>query len=151
MKFTLHPQLTQDSITLGYFSLCRLLLINDQHYPWTVLVPQVTNIREIYELSSEDQIQLIQESSHLGQNLNHLFQADKINIAAIGNLVPQLHIHHVVRYEHDPAWPAPIWGKLPAIAYSEEEQQAIVSKIQNHLLAYQTIKFIPEPFNGHGF
>jgi diadenosine tetraphosphate (Ap4A) HIT family hydrolase len=147
MSFTLHPQLAKDSMTIGDFPLCRLLLINDRQYPWTVLVPKVTDIREIYQLPFDDQIQLICESSHLCQCLNEIYQADKMNIAAIGNKVPQLHIHHIVRYNDDAAWPEPVWGKHPAIAYSTEQQQSVIDEIQHNLLQNTAIPFIPTESN----
>ena len=118
--FTLHPQLQADCIPLGRFPLCQLLLLNDSNYPWFILVPEREAFSEIYQLSAEDQQQLMCESSHLAQRLAERFKADKMNIAALGNIVPQLHLHHIVRYQHDPAWPAPVWGKVPAKPYGAE-------------------------------
>ena len=115
--FALHPQLQADCIPLGRFPLCQLLLLNDANYPWFILVPEREDISEIYQLSAEDQQQLMRESSQLAQRLTERFKADKMNIAALGNVVPQLHLHHIVRYRHDPAWPAPIWGKIPPRPY----------------------------------
>ena len=115
--FALHPQLQADCIPLGRFPLCQLLLLNDANYPWFILVPEREDIREIYQLSADDQLQLLRESSQLAQQLADRFKADKMNIAALGNVVPQLHLHHIVRYRHDPAWPAPIWGKVPPQPY----------------------------------
>ena len=89
-------------------------------YLWLVLVPRVPSIREIYELSVRDQQQLLRESSWVSEQLAKYFRAEKMNVAAIGNLVPQLHIHHVVRYSNDAAWPQPVWGKHPAMAYTAE-------------------------------
>jgi len=111
MAFQLHPRLQQDSIELGQFNLSRLLLCNDSRYPWFILVPQRPGITEAFQLSEKDQQLLQQESSLLAKTLAHYYQADKMNIAAIGNIVPQLHIHHIVRYKNDIAWPAPVWGK----------------------------------------
>lgn len=118
--FTLHPQLAQDCVDLGAFPLCRLLLMNDAQYPWCILVPQREGLRELYELSAEDHEQLQRESLHLARFMAHGFDADKMNVAALGNLVPQLHIHHLVRYKDDPAWPKPVWGVLPARPYDAE-------------------------------
>ena len=106
--FELHPQLAQDTITISDFPLCRLLLINDSNYPWFILVPRRSQIREIYELQESDQRQLLKESSQLSRVLVKIFQADKLNVAALGNMVPQLHIHHIVRYQDDQAWPKPV-------------------------------------------
>ena len=118
--FTLHPQLQADCIPLGRFPLCQLLLLNDSNYPWFILVPEREAVSEIYQLSAEDQQQLMRESSYLAQRPAERFKADKMNIAALGNIVPQLHLHHIVRYRHDPAWPAPVWGKVPAKPYGAE-------------------------------
>ncbi|WP_434101731.1 HIT domain-containing protein [Methylocaldum gracile] len=115
--FELHPRLSQDCIQLGRFPLCRLLLMNENRYPWFILVPEREELSEIYQLTDEDQVQLMRESSHLSRTLSELFRADKMNIAAIGNLVPQLHLHHVVRYRGDPAWPGPIWGRFDPLPY----------------------------------
>jgi len=110
--FELHPQLDRDCIAIGDFPLSRLLLMDDANYPWLILVPRRDGIREIYQLSRNDQLRLIRESSYLARQLKEGLHADKINIAALGNQVAQLHIHHVVRYENDPAWPQPVWGNL---------------------------------------
>ena len=127
--FQLHPQLEADTIMLGDFPLCRLLLLNDANYPWFVLVPRREDVREIFELSADDQAALLQESSFLAQRISEVFGADKINIAALGNLVPQLHVHHIVRYHDDPAWPAPVWGKVPARPYERRELAAMLLKV----------------------
>lgn len=129
--FTLHPTLKNDSVVLGEFPLCLVLLIKDAQYPWCVLVPKQDNIREAYELSEADQQQLMKESSILGKGLISAFGGDKLNVAALGNMVPQLHIHHIVRFESDPAWPAPVWGKHPMQAYSPEQLDAVIQKIHD--------------------
>lgn len=132
--FQLHERLAQDCIDLGRLQLCRLLLMNDSQYPWFILVPERADVKEIYQLSKPDQHLLIEESSYLTENLAALYHADKMNVAAIGNLVPQLHIHHVVRYQTDKAWPAPIWGKFSAIPYNAAQLHEIISLIKTHLV-----------------
>lgn len=117
--FELAPQLRQDCILLGHFPLSLLLLMNDSRYPWFILVPQRHGVREIFQLAECDRHRLMAESCTLAEALSGHFAPDKLNVAAIGNLVPQLHLHHVVRYRTDAAWPAPVWGKLPAIPYDE--------------------------------
>jgi diadenosine tetraphosphate (Ap4A) HIT family hydrolase len=119
MAFQLHQKLQEDCIYSGKFELCRLLIMNDCQYPWFVLVPETPNISEIYQLNKVERNLLIEESSYLSENLVRLFTPDKMNIAAIGNIVPQLHIHHVVRYQSDKSWPQPVWGKYAAIPYEE--------------------------------
>ncbi|MDD5214719.1 MAG: HIT domain-containing protein [Methylococcales bacterium] len=127
--FSLHPQLEKDCFVLGKFELCQVLLMNDSQFPWFILVPQRAGIREIYELSHEDQIMLISESSYLAQKLATIFAADKLNIAAIGNIVEQLHIHHVVRYKTDKAWAAPVWGKFAAVPYSAQQLEDLQARL----------------------
>jgi len=121
MSFALHPALKKDCIELGQLKLCRVLLMNDSQFPWLILVPERENISEIYQLSAADQQLLMHESSYIAEQLAALYHADKMNIAALGNMVPQLHIHHVVRYKIDKAWPAPIWGKFDAQAYTAKD------------------------------
>ena len=124
----LHSQLLEDCLVLGSFSLCRLLLMKDANYPWFILVPDRDDLSEIHHLSEEDQIQLIRESALLSAVIEKAFRADKINIAALGNVVPQLHVHHVVRYKDDMAWPSPVWGKHPAREYTQELLDTIANK-----------------------
>lgn len=125
----LDPRLAEDTVEIGRFELCRVLLMNDANWPWFILLPDRTGVSEIYQLSAADQQQLMRESSLLAEALVRAFQPDKLNIAALGNVVPQLHIHHVARYRHDPAWPAPVWGKVPAIRYSKEGMEAAAGKL----------------------
>lgn len=138
-SFRLHPRLQRDCIDLGAFRLCRVLLMNDAHYPWFILVPQREGIKEIFELSEADQVQLLRESSFLARNLAEIFRADKMNIAALGNLVPQLHVHHVVRYIGDPAWPAPVWGRLSADPYTDDGLGAVRANVAGLLRSGQAL------------
>ncbi|MGD8421126.1 MAG: HIT domain-containing protein [Gammaproteobacteria bacterium] len=125
----IHPRLAADCILLGRFPLSRLLLMNDSNYPWFILVPDRDEIREIYQLDDADRAQLLDESCALAEFLVGEFDGDKLNIAALGNQVPQLHLHHIVRYESDPAWPAPVWGRHPPIAYAPKALQEIRLRI----------------------
>ncbi|CAA9892916.1 Diadenosine tetraphosphate (Ap4A) HIT family hydrolase [Candidatus Methylobacter favarea] len=131
--FTLHPRLQQDCIVIGRLQLCQLLMMNDSRYPWFVLVPEKAQLVEIYQLNKAERKLLIEESSYLAEHLAALYKADKINIAAIGNLVPQLHIHHIVRYQTDKAWPAPVWGKFDAVPYTEQEITDNITLLKNRL------------------
>ncbi len=117
--FELHTQLQADTYRVGDFPLCLLLLCNDANYPWCILVPKRIGIREIHHLSKDDSQTLLVESCCLAESMEQLFKPLKLNIAALGNMVPQLHIHHVARFEVDAAWPAPIWGKVPAKQYDD--------------------------------
>jgi|TARA_X000001388_G_scaffold61339_2_gene46864 diadenosine tetraphosphate (Ap4A) HIT family hydrolase len=131
--FELHSQLQADCVVVGDFPLCRLLLLNDRQYPWFILVPRRDALREVFELSVEDRAQFYLESDVLAQVLNDAFAADKMNIAALGNMVPQLHVHHIVRYRQDPAWPAPVWGKLSAIPYAGDELADRLQRVRTAL------------------
>jgi diadenosine tetraphosphate (Ap4A) HIT family hydrolase len=136
----IHAQLLADCLVLGRFPLCHLLLSRDANYPWCILVPDREGISEIYQLSDADQQQLIRESSQLARVLVTVFSPDKLNIAALGNVVPQLHIHHIVRYRDDPAWPAPVWGRVATGTYSERQLAALLEKLgaELHQLAGYT-------------
>ena len=131
--FELHPRLAQDSLSLGHFLLCEVLLMNDARYPWVILVPRRDDISEIHQLDDQDQQQLMVESSFVASRLSSLVHADKMNVAAIGNMVPQLHIHHVARYHSDETWPDPVWGKGKAVPYSEQESAAVCQQLKIEL------------------
>jgi len=132
--FQLHPRLAEDSIVIGRFDLSLLLLSKDANYPWCILVPQVEDIFEIHHLSEAEQFQFIRESSRLSEVMTSLFDAHKMNVAALGNVVRQLHIHHIARFENDVAWPQPIWGKVPAKIYTHDELAERIKRIQNALV-----------------
>ena len=127
----IHPQLEKDCLLLGRFELSYVLLMKDANYPWLILVPAVEGISEIYQLSESQQQLLLTESSYVAEKMMAHFQGQKMNIAALGNIVPQLHLHHVVRYEDDPAWPAPVWGKLPANPYTDAQLSERVDALKN--------------------
>ena len=132
-SFELDSRLDRDCLVVGDFPLCRLLLMNDSRYPWCILVPRVADVQEVYQLDEADQQQLLLESSGLARTLQALFFADKMNIAALGNVVAQLHIHHIVRYRSDAAWPAPVWGKHAAQPYQSEELAEVMDKLAQGL------------------
>lgn len=119
-NYQLHERLAADTISLGRSSLCEVRLMNDQTWPWVLLVPAFAGIREIYELNAEQQQVLMQESSALSRGMMDAFGGDKMNVAALGNMVPQLHLHHIVRFEGDPAWPGPVWGKQSSVPYDDD-------------------------------
>ena len=131
--FELHLRLQSDTSLIGQLPLCSALLSRDANYPWVILVPRRADIAEIYQLSPEDRQQLLLESCALAEALETIFQGDKLNIAAIGNLVPQLHLHHVVRYKTDAAWPGPVWGAVEAVAYSDALLQQRLSELRRGL------------------
>ncbi len=127
----LHPQLKKDCIQLGEFTLCSLLLLNDANYPWFILLPNRVGITEMHHLSEIDQQRLMTESMFFSQCLEQVFQADKLNIAALGNVVPQLHIHHIARFTTDACWPAPVWGAVSTISYNEAQLKNIKKQLLN--------------------
>ena len=118
--FQLDSRLEADTLLLGAFPLSLLLLSKDANYPWCILVPKREQMREIYQLNEVDRQQLLDESCLLAETLSNLFGADKINVATIGNMVPQLHMHHVARFESDAAWPGPVWGAVAAATYAPQ-------------------------------
>ncbi len=132
--FQLHPVLAADTWYLGDFPLSALLLSRDANYPWFILVPRLADISEIHQLDRDQRVQLMEESCVLAQTLQRQFNADKMNIAALGNVVPQLHLHHVVRYRDDAAWPAPIWGAVEAREYDENSLQDSVNRLLSALV-----------------
>lgn len=129
----LHPQLAKDCEVIGEFPLCKLLLMRDANYPWFILVPMREAVTEIYQLTDEDQQQLLRESGIIAKMLVEVFAADKINIGALGNIVPQLHVHHIARYRNDPAWPAPVWGHAKPREYSPDALAAVIAKVNTAL------------------
>ncbi|TDU26675.1 diadenosine tetraphosphate (Ap4A) HIT family hydrolase [Panacagrimonas perspica] len=133
MDFELHPRLAADTFVLGQWPLCTLLLMNDAQYPWCILVPRRAGLREIHDLPDADQQQLLRESSALGRALMQAFGGFKLNVAALGNVVAQLHVHHIVRFDGDPAWPAPVWGKHPARPYTDAERRTFVERLAAHV------------------
>ena len=128
--YQLHERLKQDTFYLGQLSLSDVLLMNDARYPWIILVPRRDNITEIYQLNENDQQQLASESAWVSKQLTTLVGADKMNVAALGNVVSQLHIHHVARYQTDTAWPAPVWGIGERIPYNHEEAKAVREQLR---------------------
>jgi len=121
--FVLDPRLQQDTLSIGQLAVSELLLMNDARYPWCILVPRQKNASEIFHLSAAQQAQWWQETSLVAQRMQQHFRADKMNIATLGNSVSQLHMHVIARSRGDDAWPAPVWGKHPAIAYTTAQVQ----------------------------
>lgn len=125
----LHPTLARDTVEVARLPLCRVLLMKDRRFPWLILVPEREEIREIHELSSEDRSQLIEEIAQAGEVLERLFCPAKLNVGALGNIVPQLHVHVVARFENDSAWPGPVWGSGPALPYTDAELAEIRDRL----------------------
>ena len=119
--FTLNSQLQQDCLYIHDLDLCTVLLMNESQFPWVVLVPRCPDITEIYQLNDQQQRQLQTESNMISKVLLTQYPDCKLNIANLGNIVSQLHIHHVARFENDATWPAPVWGNFTASPFSPSE------------------------------
>jgi len=119
--WSLHPQLASDTTPVGDLPLSRVLVIQDANYPWLLLVPRRPEIREIIDLDEVAQAQLMTEVTRVARALKDITQCDKLNIAALGNAVPQLHVHVIARRRTDAMWPKPVWGALPPLAHDPEE------------------------------
>jgi len=128
--FVMDSRLQQDSLVLGDFPLCRLLLSKDANYPWFILVPRRADVSELFQLDEADQRQLWKETTYLAETLKDSFAADKMNVATLGNVVSQLHMHVIVRRRDDAAWPAPVWGRQPAVAYTDEQVEAVRQRLR---------------------
>jgi len=115
--FVLHERLAADCITLADWPLCRALLMNDASYPWLILVPRRAGLTEFHEMTEADLARATAEICTASRALQSSFAPDKINIGALGNMVPQLHLHVIARFRDDPAWPGPVWGKQPPQPY----------------------------------
>lgn len=131
--FELHPTLAKDSVDIARLDLCRVLLIRDKTYPWVVLVPERPGLRDLDDLSEADRIQAMAEIDAVSKALKALYQPHKINVAALGNVVEQLHIHIIARFADDPAWPGPVWGAVEARDYDDDARAAAVSGLRRAL------------------
>jgi len=133
--YELHPQLAADTHPVASFALSELRLMDDSNYPWLVLVPRVPDAREIIDLDPMQRRGLGDEIDHASRLLRDAFVPFKLNVAALGNLVPQLHVHVIARFESDPAWPAPVWGRVAARPYSPEALVERVNTLNEFLRA----------------
>jgi len=131
--FELHERLEADTVYLGHFPLSLVLLHKDANYPWCILVPQRSNVREIHHLKREDRMQLGVESCRLAEVMVALFEPVTMNVGVLGNIVSQLHMHHVARFENDAAWPGAVWGAVEPVAYSDSALEDRVSRLRNAL------------------
>ena len=133
MTFKLDGRLADDTIYLTELSLCRVLLMNDRRYPWLILVPRYNGLKEIHDLSEKDQSNLMSEITTTTGIIEKLFTPDKINVAALGNSVSQLHIHVIARFKEDETWPGPVWGAGSQQNYSDDEGKRLVDLLINSL------------------
>ena len=131
--YALHPQLAGETVPVCDLALCRVLLPKDATYPWLVLSPRREGLRDLHDLSEADGIAALAEIRRCSQALVDLFGPDKMNVAALGNQVPQLHIHIIARFATDPAWPGPVWGKVPPASYDEAARDALIGRLRKAL------------------
>ena len=131
--FELHKQLQQDTIDIGDLPLSRVLVVKDAHYPWLMLVPRRPDIIDIIDLDEVAQAQLMTEINRVSRALKEVTRCDKLNVAALGNVVPQLHVHIIARRKTDAAWPRPIWGVMPPLAHDAEEVQRFISELRRKI------------------
>ena len=131
--WSLNSQLKKDTIDIGDLPLSRVLVIKDAHYPWLLLVPRRPEASEIIDLDEVEQAQLMAEVSRAARALKDITKCDKLNIAALGNMVPQLHVHVIARRTGDAAWPRPVWGVVPPLAHDAAEVQHFISALRRKI------------------
>jgi diadenosine tetraphosphate (Ap4A) HIT family hydrolase len=131
--WSLHSQLARDTASVGDLALARVLAMKDANYPWVILVPRRAGIVEIIDLDMAERGQLMAEIAQVSAALKSLTGCDKLNVAAIGNVVPQLHVHVVARRRSDAAWPKPVWGAVPAKPYAAGELDTFVAALRHAL------------------
>jgi len=133
IAWTLNPRIAADTFPVGDLPLCRVLLAKDANYPWLMLVPRRAGIFELMDYSPEDRRALSTEVDAAARALKAVTGCDKINIAAFGNVVPDVHVHVIGRRHSDPAWPKPVWGVVPAIDYEPAARERLVKAVQDAL------------------
>ncbi len=129
--FELHPRLAADCFDVGTLPLCQLLLMNDGRFPWCILVPRIAGLRDLHDVPHDRRIDLFDEIERVSKALEHLGPTDKMNVAALGNMVPQLHVHVIARTTTDAAWPGPVWGVGTAAPYPDPGPR--LGELRRHL------------------
>jgi diadenosine tetraphosphate (Ap4A) HIT family hydrolase len=132
-EWSLHPQLERDTVPVGDLKLSRILLINDANYPWVLLVPRRPGAVEMIDLSDAEQVELMGEIARASRIMKAMTGCAKINVAALGNMVPQLHVHVIARGRSDPAWPKPVWGAVPPRAYGKAALISMLTDLRERL------------------
>lgn len=135
MSFALDPRLAADTVPVAALGLCELRLMNDRRYPWLVLVPRRPGAVELHALAAADRKQLMDEIALAAAALVRVAPEAKINVATLGNVVRQLHVHVVARTSGDAAWPGPVWGHGRAVPYDEAAREALLAALRPHLPA----------------
>ena len=138
MDFKLDQRLEKDTFLIGELPLSRVLLMNISNFPWAILVPKISGISELFELDSKKQIVYQAECNYILRHMSEIFGAHKMNVASLGNLVPQLHTHVIARYRDDDAWPNPVWTFQNMLPYSDYEPKLQIDKIRKLVDDYKT-------------
>lgn len=133
IRFDLNPRLEGDSLPVADLPLCAVRLMKDANYPWLLLIPRQSDLVEITDLSAPDRLRLMEEIAAAAEALKTITGCDKINVGALGNMVPQLHVHVIARFRTDAAWPNPVWGAAPAGTYDPVELEALIDRLRKHL------------------
>ena len=133
MAFALDHRLERDTLPVGDLALSRLLLMNDATYPWLILIPRREGAVEIVDLDPQDRVQLMEEVAQVSGVLRIMTRCDKLNVAALGNMVPQLHVHVIGRFSGDPAWPGPVWGKGERVPYPPHMVGPLIDRFEKAL------------------
>ena len=131
--FELDPQLARDTHELGGLGSSRALLMNDRRFPWLILVPQRPGLVELIDLDPVGRAALIEEIARASEALRGEFAPHKLNVAALGNMVRQLHVHVIARFRSDVAWPKPVWGVGSAEPYGADELKATTERLRRAL------------------
>ena len=131
--WSLHPQLAKDTVPVGELALSRVLLATDANYPWLILVPRLPALVELIDLEENAQIQLLSEVAAAARALKNITECEKLNIAALGNQVPQLHVHIIGRRHSDVAWPKPVWGAAAPTAYDPAVRDGFIGALRRAL------------------
>lgn len=130
MSFELHPDLVRDTVEVARWALCRVGLNRDRNYPWLILSPMRAGLRDLHDVPAAEHATLMAEIARASAALQELYAPIKINVAALGNVTPQLHIHVIARRADDPAWPRPVWGVAPAAPYGEAELAETATRLR---------------------
>ncbi|MCW5770785.1 MAG: HIT domain-containing protein [Rhodospirillaceae bacterium] len=130
MEFALHPDIIRDTIEVANLPLCRVGLMNDSTYPWLILSPRLPGLRDLHDVPADRHLALMDEIGRAARALQAIYKPDKMNVAALGNATPQLHIHVIARSAKDPAWPKPVWGMVPPRPYAPGPLQETVAAVR---------------------
>ena len=133
MSFELHERLAADTFLVTDLTLCRVLLMNDRRFPWLILVPRRAGLRDFDDVAGAEKADFHAEIDLASAVLREAVAAEKMNVAALGNMVPQLHVHVIARRKNDAAWPRPVWGAVPPLAHDAAEVQNFIGALRRKI------------------